>query len=69
MKSNVGTSDKVIRIALAIVIGVLYFADIISGTWSYVLLGFAFILILTSVMSFCPIYKLLGINSCSLKTK
>lgn len=68
MKSNVGKSDKVIRISLAVLIVILYVTKIITGVLAYVLLGFGLILILTSLMSFCPIYKLLGVNSCRLKT-
>ena len=68
MKSNVGKSDKVIRISLAVLIVILFVTKIITGVLAYVLLGFGLILILTSLMSFCPIYKLLGVNSCKLKT-
>lgn len=69
MKSNVGKTDKVIRISLAVLIGVLYFTDVITGVLAYVLIGFGLILVLTSFASFCPIYKLLGVNSCRIKLK
>lgn len=51
-----GTIDKAIRILAAIVIATLYFADIISGTMATVLLVIAAIFILTSFVSFCPLY-------------
>ncbi len=51
-----GTIDKAIRILAAIVIATLFFADIISGTMATVLLVIAAIFILTSFVSFCPLY-------------
>lgn len=56
MKANMGTTDKVIRILVAIIIGILYFTDQISGTAAIVLLVIAVIFILTSFISFCPLY-------------
>jgi hypothetical protein len=51
-----GTADKIIRIMAAIVIAVLYFANIINGTFAIILLVIATIFILTSFMGFCPLY-------------
>ena len=56
MKNNMGTVDKVIRILIAILIIVLYFTHVISGTLAIILLIFAGIFILTSFLSFCPLY-------------
>lgn len=56
MKANMGTTDKVIRILVAIIIGILYFTDQISGTAAIVLMAIAVIFILTSFISFCPLY-------------
>jgi hypothetical protein len=56
MKKNMGTIDKVIRILVAIVIAVLYFTNVISGTLAYVLLAVAVIFVLTSLLGFCPLY-------------
>ena len=56
MKKNMGTIDKVVRILVAIVIAGLYFANIISGTVAIILLILAGVFILTSFMSFCPLY-------------
>ena len=63
MKANIGTIDKSIRIILAAIIAVLYFTDIISGTVGIILLVVAAILLLTSFLNFCPIWKLLGIST------
>lgn len=51
-----GFADKVIRISAAVVIAVLYFVGIISGTLAIILLILAGILILTSFVGFCPLY-------------
>ncbi|HLF52539.1 DUF2892 domain-containing protein [Flavobacterium sp.] len=62
-----GTTDKIIRIILAIVMVILYFTETVTGTLGYVILGLSVILALTSFISFCPLYALLGINSCPVK--
>jgi hypothetical protein len=67
MKKNMGTLDKGIRIIIAIAIALLYYFNVISGTLAYVLMAVAIIFLLTSFISFCPLYTLLGINTCKLK--
>lgn len=69
MKANVGNTDKLIRIVLAIVFGTLFFTNTVTGIFGMALLIFGIILIATSLISFCPIYPLLGINTCPKKTK
>jgi hypothetical protein len=63
MKKNMGTSDKLIRAAIGIIITILYYSGIINGILAIVLLGFAIIFLLTSFISFCPLYTILGINT------
>ena len=63
MKKNMGTIDKVVRILAALVISGLYFANQISGTTAIVLLVVAGIFILTSFISFCPLYFPFGIST------
>ena len=58
-----GTADKILRILFAIVIAGLYFANIISGTVAIILLILAGVFILTSFMSFCPLYYPFGIST------
>lgn len=62
-----GTLDKSIRIIIAIAIALLYYFNVISGALAYVLMAVAIIFLLTSFISFCPLYTLLGINTCKLK--
>jgi hypothetical protein len=63
MKKNMGIADKVIRILVAIVIAILFFTNVISGTLGIVLLVLATIFLLTSVVSFCPLYLPFGLNT------
>jgi len=63
MKANLGMTDKVVRILAAVAIGILYFMNVITGTTAIVLLVVAIIFVLTSLISFCPIYYLLGIKT------
>lgn len=59
-----GTTDRVIRFIIAAVIGVLYYTGTISGTLGIVLLVLAGVFVLTSFVSFCPLYKPFGISTC-----
>lgn len=63
MKKNLGTTDKVIRILAAVVILALYFTHVITGTLAIVLLVVAGLLVLTSFVSFCPVYWPFGIST------
>ena len=63
MKKNMGKTDKGIRVAIALVLAALYFFNIIEGTLAYVLLAFGAIFLLTSFISFCPLYVPFGIHT------
>ncbi|MDE1191843.1 MAG: DUF2892 domain-containing protein [Arachidicoccus sp.] len=63
MKKNMGTTDKSIRILIAVVIGILYFTNTISGTLTIVLGILAVVFLITSFISFCPLYLPFGINT------
>ena len=64
MKKNMGNLDKIIRVILAVVMAVLYFGGIVSGTFGIVLVVLAGVFLLTSLVSFCPLYTLVGMNTC-----
>lgn len=64
MKKNMGSLDKTVRIAIAIVIAVLYYTGTITGTLAIVALALAVVFVLTSFLSFCPLYVPFGINTC-----
>ena len=67
MKKSMGNTDKSIRVILALGIALLYYFDIIQGTLAYVLMALAIIFLITSFISFCPLYKPFGINTCKTK--
>lgn len=63
MKKNVGTIDKVVRILIAIVVVTLYFTHVITGVTAAILLILAAVLVITSLISFCPIWYALGLST------
>lgn len=64
-----GAADKLIRLIIAAIIAILFFTDVISGTLGIVLLVAAGIFLITSLISFCPLYTLLGCNTCHIKER
>ena len=56
MKPNMGTWDRGVRILLAVAVVTLYLTNFISGTLAIILLFFAAIFMITSFISFCPLY-------------
>lgn len=64
MKKNMGGADRIIRVLIAAVIAVLFFMKVITGTLGIVLLVVGGIFLLTSLISFCPLYTLFGIKTC-----
>ena len=67
MKRNMGTADRIIRILIAALLAYLYFSKKVTGTWGIVLLVVAVVFVLTSLIGICPLYSILGINSCKRK--
>lgn len=63
MKTNMGSVDKTIRVVIAIAISLLYFTHTISGSVAVVLMVLATVFIITSLLGFCPLYPLFGINT------
>ena len=63
MKKNMGTIDKVIRILVAVVVVVLYFTHVISGVLAIILLALSAIFVITSLLSFCPLYLPFGLST------
>ena len=63
MKKNMGSTDRGIRVLLAIIMGGLYFSNMVTGTPGIVLLVLAVVFLSTSFVSFCPLYTLFGFNT------
>ena len=63
MKKNMGTIDKAVRIIIAAVFVILYVTGVVPGTAGIILIALAVIFVLTSLISFCPLYLPFGINT------
>jgi len=63
MKKNMGSKDKAIRTIIAIILAILYYTETITGTFGIVILIVAAVLLITSLMNFCPLYPLIKINT------
>lgn len=67
MKRNMGSADRVIRILLGLLSIALFVLKAVTGTWGVLLVVAGGIFILTSLISFCPLYTIIGINTCKVK--
>ncbi len=68
MTKNMGNADRIIRLIVAAVFAVLYFTGTISGTLGLVLVVLSAVFVLTSLVSFCPLYAPFGITTCKAKS-
>lgn len=59
-----GSVDKISRVLLAAVFGLLIYFEVVQGVLAYVLAAISAIFVLTSLMRFCPLYTVLGLNTC-----
>lgn len=62
-----GGLDKLIRVLLAIAAGLLVYFEVVDGALAYILLTVTGIFVITSLVGFCPLYGIFGINSCRTK--
>lgn len=69
MKANIGTVDRIIRIAAAIILVLMYVFNVVSGVWGGVFLILAALLLITSLISVCPLYFPFGISTCKKEQK
>jgi hypothetical protein len=65
MKKNIGNLDRIIRVVVAAIFAGLYFTGTVTGTAGIILLVLGAVFVLTSVVSFCPLYVPFGLNTCS----
>lgn len=63
MKSNMGSTDRIIRLIVAVLVLILFMTDVISGTLGWVFIAVAAIFTLTSMINFCPLYTVFGIST------
>ncbi len=67
MNKNMGNIDKIIRVVIAVIMSILYFTGMIPGTLGIVLIAVSIIFVVTSLISFCPLYKIFGFSTCPIK--
>ncbi len=63
MKKNIGSIDRVARVGVALVIGILYLTNVITGTAAVISGLVAVIFALTSLVGTCPLYLLFGLTT------
>ena len=63
MKQNMGVFDKIARLVLAVIAGLLVYFEVVSGSVSYILLSISAVFVITSLVGFCPLYGIFGISS------
>lgn len=62
MKANVGGIDRILRLVLGLVLIGLTLSGTI-GVWGWL----GLVLIGTAAIGFCPLYPLIGLNTCPMK--
>lgn len=67
MKKNMGSTDRLVRVIIAAVLAYLYFTNVLTGTIGLVLVIVAGVFVLTSLISFCPLYAPFGLSTCKTK--
>ncbi|MBS1669580.1 MAG: DUF2892 domain-containing protein [Bacteroidetes bacterium] len=66
-RRNVGLVDSIIRISAAVIIGILYFAHVITGVFAAILIACAIMFVFSGFVRFCPLYFFLGTSTCPVK--
>jgi hypothetical protein len=69
MKRNVGNTDRFVRIIFGIIFLLLFLSNVIDSGAKWAVLGVSVILIVTSFATFCPLYAVLGKNTCEVRKK
>ncbi|MBK6291296.1 MAG: DUF2892 domain-containing protein [Candidatus Kapabacteria bacterium] len=64
MTKNMGSIDRAFRVLVAVAIGIAIYMDAVTGTWAWVLGSLSVVFVLTSLVSFCPLYTIFGIKTC-----
>lgn len=67
MKKNMGNVDRIIRVVLAAVFAYLYLSGVVTGTFGIILVVLGGVFLATTAIGFCPLYTLVGLNTCQKK--
>lgn len=63
MKKNMSSTDRVIRLVVAAVVGILIYQNVLTGTLAVILGVLAGVFVLTSILGVCPLYMLFKIST------
>jgi len=69
VKKNMGTIDRGIRLLVAGILGILVATNVIEGTMMWIAAAIGVVFVLTSLVSVCPLYSVLGIRTCPVPQK
>ncbi len=69
MKKNVGTGDRFLRVMIGVIAVIVGLSGLLEDTLKWVALGVGTVMVVTASVQFCPLYTLLGINTCKVKPK
>jgi hypothetical protein len=63
MKRNMSNTDRIVRVVVAALFAYLYFGGVVTGTLGIVLVVLGAVFLLTSVVSFCPLYAIFKLST------
>jgi hypothetical protein len=69
MKTNMSSADRMIRVVLVAIFAYLHFSGTVGGIFGLILLILAIVFLGTSIIGFCPIYKIFGVSTCKVSPK
>lgn len=69
MKKNIGNGDRFLRIIIGVIALILGLSGQFEGIANWIILIVGVLMVVTSSIQFCPLYTLLGINTCKAKHK
>lgn len=63
MDRNVGPEDRVVRIVIGIVLGILVYLGTLEGIPAIVAMVIAAVMLLTGIFARCPFYKMIDVDT------
>lgn len=67
LNQNVGTLDRIARLGLGAVLGVVFLAGFVATPLSWLVGVLSVIMLATGALGFCPIYRVVGVRTCPIQ--
>lgn len=67
LTQNVGTLDRIARLGLGAVLGIVFLAGIVATPLSWLVGVLSVIMLATGALGFCPIYRVVGVRTCPIQ--